>query len=200
MDTRVYEYGNPDSSTVLLQMVDDHDLAVIENEVAAIRKTADDFRLLAVKVKNWNLDLSPWNAPAVFGKEGFGGGAAETLAAVLDLCSDGSRQYYVGGYSLAGLFALWPSVWFPGFADYMEEHAIKCRRVYLSLGDREEKVWNPVMAAVGENIRRAYDCLAGRGVECVLEWNRGNHFKEPDIRTAKAFAWLLGNGLVLGKK
>ena len=37
MDTRVYEYGNPDSSTVLLQMVDDHDLAVIENEVAAIR-------------------------------------------------------------------------------------------------------------------------------------------------------------------
>ena len=150
--------------------------------------------MLAVKVKNWNLDLSPWNAPAVFGKEGFGGGAAETLAAVLDLCSDGSRQYYVGGYSLAGLFALWaayqtdvfagvaaasPSVWFPGFADYMEEHAIKCRRVYLSLG--------------GENIRRAYDCLAGQGVECVLEWNKGNHFKEPDIRTAKAFAWLLGN-------
>jgi hypothetical protein len=33
-------------------MVDDHDLAVIENEVAAILKTADDFRLLAIKVKN----------------------------------------------------------------------------------------------------------------------------------------------------
>ena len=32
MDMRVYEYGSPDSSTVLLQMVDDHDLAVIENE------------------------------------------------------------------------------------------------------------------------------------------------------------------------
>ena len=27
----IYEYGNPDSSTVLLQMVDDHDLAVIVN-------------------------------------------------------------------------------------------------------------------------------------------------------------------------
>ena len=49
MDTRVYEYGNPDSSTVLLQMVDDHDLAVIENEVAAIWKTAYDCRLLAVE-------------------------------------------------------------------------------------------------------------------------------------------------------
>ena len=92
-----------------------------------------------------------------------------------------------------GVAAASPSVWFPGFADYMEEHAIKCRRVYLSLGDREEKVRNPVMAAVGENIRGAYDCLAGQGVECVLEWNKGNHFKEPDIRTAKAFAWLIGN-------
>ena len=27
----IYEYGSPDSSTILLQMVDDHDLAVIEN-------------------------------------------------------------------------------------------------------------------------------------------------------------------------
>ena len=50
----IYEYGNPDSSTVLLQMVDDHDLAVIENEVAAIRKTADDFRLF---------DLPPFYVP-----------------------------------------------------------------------------------------------------------------------------------------
>ena len=208
MDMRVYEYGNPDSSTVLLQMVDDHDLAVIENEVAVIRKTAYDFRLLAVKVKNWNLDLSPWHAPAVFGNEDFGGGAAETLAAVLELCSDESRRYYIGGYSLAGLFALWaayqtdvfagvaaasPSVWFPGFAEYMEGHAIKSSKVYLSLGDKEEKVRNPVMATVGENIRRAYGCLTGQGVECVLEWNRGNRFKEPDIRTAKAFVWMLGN-------
>ena len=28
-----YEYGNPVSSVVLLQMVDDHDLDVIENEI-----------------------------------------------------------------------------------------------------------------------------------------------------------------------
>ena len=33
----IYEYGTPDSSTVLLQLVDDHELAVIENEVAAVR-------------------------------------------------------------------------------------------------------------------------------------------------------------------
>ena len=28
-------------------------------------------------------------------------------------------------------------------------------------------------------------------VRLVLEWNQGSHFKEPDIRTAKAFAWIM---------
>lgn len=38
-----------------------------------------DFGLFAVKVDNWNADLSPWQAPAVFGNEAFGDGAAHTL-------------------------------------------------------------------------------------------------------------------------
>ena len=204
----IYEYGDPGSSDVLIQMVDDHDLAVIENEVAVIRKRINDFKLCALKVDNWNLDLSPWKAPAVFGKDDFGGGAAETLAAVLELCEDDSKRYYIGGYSLAGLFALWsahqtdrfagvaaasPSVWFPRFTDYMNEHKIKSKQVYLSLGDKEEKVRNPVMATVGEKIREAYGCLVRQKVNCTLEWNQGNHFKEPDVRTAKACVWLLEN-------
>ena len=32
-----YEYGDRDASVVLIQMVDDHDLEGIENEVALIR-------------------------------------------------------------------------------------------------------------------------------------------------------------------
>ena len=75
----MYEYGNPASSIILIQMVDDHDLKVIENEVAAIKKSVNDFKLVAVKTDNWNTDLSPWEAPAVFGKEGFSGGATRTL-------------------------------------------------------------------------------------------------------------------------
>ena len=204
----IYEYGESGSSAVLIQMVDDHDLAVIENELAVIRKSVNDFKLVALKVDNWNLDLSPWKAPAVFGKEEFGGGAAGTLVDVLKLCADDSKSYYIGGYSLAGLFALWaayqtdrfagvaaasPSVWFPNFVEYMKNNEIKSNRVYLSLGDKEEKVRNPVMATVGEKIREAYDCLVRQEVNCTLEWNQGNHFKEPDVRTAKAFAWLLEN-------
>ena len=33
----------------------------------------------AVKVESWNRDLSPWPAPAVFGNESFGDGAAALL-------------------------------------------------------------------------------------------------------------------------
>lgn len=203
----VYEYGKSESSNILIQMVDDHDLEVIEEEVSAIKELAgDDFRLLAVKVDRWNHDLSPWNAAAVFGNEGFGDGADKTLTEILGLTADGKKNYYIGGYSLAGLFALWsayqtnvfagvaaasPSIWFPGFLDYMKEHTIRTEKVYLSLGDREEKTRNPVMATVGERIREAYDLLAECGTVCTLEWNQGNHFKEPDLRTAKAFTWLL---------
>ncbi len=41
-----YEYGNPVSSVVLLQMVDDHDLDVIENEIAEIKKPLTILNLL----------------------------------------------------------------------------------------------------------------------------------------------------------
>ena len=65
------------------------------------------------------------------------------------------------------------------------------RAVYLSLGDREEKTRNPVMSQVGSRIREAQAILKDAGRECILEWNSGNHFKEPDLRTAKAFAWVM---------
>ena len=158
---------------------------------------------------DWNNDLSPWEAPAVFGKESFGSGASEMLGRLLGLCDDRSKTYYIGGYSLAGLFALWaayqtdvfkgvaaasPSVWFPGFAEYMEKNEIRTGTVYLSLGDREEKARNPVMAPVGDRIREAHALLKERGVNCILEWNEGNLFKDPDLRTAKAFAWVLSSG------
>ena len=142
---KVFEYGNPAADRILIQMVDDHDLEFIEREVDAIAREADatecekdetargDFRLIAIQVADWNKDLSPWKAPAVFGKEDFGDGAGNTLAEVLSYCQDETKTYYIGGYSLAALFALWaayqtdkfsgvaaasPSIWFPGFVDY----------------------------------------------------------------------------------
>ena len=222
---KVFEYGNLAADRILIQMVDDHDLEFIEREVDAIKREVDanaretdatecetdanargDFRLIAIQVGDWNKDLSPWKAPVVFGKEDFGDGASNTLAEVLSYCKDETKTYYIGGYSLAALFALWaayqtdkfsgvagasPSIWFPGFVDYMKEHEIQSGSVYLSLGDKEEKTRNTVMATVGNKIREAHSWLESQGVRCTLEWNQGNHFKDADIRTAKAFAWVL---------
>ena len=202
----IIRYGDTSAGRVLIQLTEEHELEYLEGESAKIGETADDFCLTAVKVDNWNFDLSPWQAPAVFGNEDFGNGAAKTLETVLDICSDSSKKYYIGGYSLAGLFSLWavyqtdvfsgvaaasPSMWFPGFIDYMKEHEIKTDKVYLSLGNKEEKTRNPVMATVGDRIREAEMLLKEQGTDCILEWNQGNHFRDPDIRTARAFSWLI---------
>ena len=205
----IYEYGNPDADTVLIQLTGDHELSVLKNEVEEIRKrTSTDFRLIAAKVDEWNYELSPWKAPAVFGNEDFGDGAVRTLEQILTLCTDKSRTYYIGGYSLAGLFSLWaayqtdvfsgiaaasPSVWFPGFLQYMKEHDMRAKSVYLSLGNREERTRNPLMATVGDCIREGYNLLKMQKIRTILEWNPGNHFKDAGIRTAKGFAWLIRN-------
>lgn len=206
---QLFEYGLTEAENVLIQPVGDHDLPLIENEIAEIRRrTETPFRLTAVKVENWNRDLSPWTAPAVFGDEDFGDGAEALLEEILPLCADERKRYFIGGYSLAGLFALWsacrtdvfsgaaaasPSLWFPGFSAYMKEKGLECETVYLSLGTREEKTRNPVMRTVGDCARYCFAWLKEQGVNCTLEWNPGNHFKEPGLRTAKAFAWVMNH-------
>lgn len=213
---KIYKYGNPEALRILLQMVDDHDLASIEQEVTLIREmTGFDFYLIAVKVGSWNKDLSPWPAPAVFGKENFGDGARDTLKEILKYTGDAGKTYYLGGYSLSGLFALWagmqtdvfrgiaaasPSAWFPDFYEYVQKHAMKTSAVYLSLGDKEHKSRNPVMAAVEDKLRAIYTQLQAQPLKCMLEMNPGNHFKEPELRTAKAFAWVMKNTNTAGKQ
>ena len=212
----VLTFGNPEADLLLVQMVDDHDLEVIESEVSCIRELSggQDFCLKAVRVGSWNNDLSPWPAPAVFGDEDFGDGAADTLEYLLNNIIPGPKEpgrlkekrILIGGYSLAGLFALWagcqtdsfegiaaasPSAWFPHFTEYLQDHKVLAGAVYLSLGDKEEKTRNPVLSQAGTAIRTVHALLADSGTDCVLEWNKGNHFKEPDLRTARAFAWLM---------
>lgn len=207
MNTEIFRFGNPDAAAVLIQPVDAREPAAIKTELAAIQTLTDTaFCLTAVRVDHWNTDLSPWEAPAVFGSEGFGEGAADTLHEILKLTADPEKTYFIGGYSLAGLFALWaahqtdvfmgtaaasPSVWFPGFTEYMKAHSIRSQCVYLSLGDKEAKTRNAVMASVENKIREVYDLLNGQGVRCVLEHNPGNHFRDAELRTAKAFAWVM---------
>ena len=206
-------YQSENASICLIQPVDGHDLELLDKEIKAIKaQTGKPFILAAFLIEEWNKELSPWEAPAVFGKENFGSGAHETLSYITESLIpyikneySGVTDYYLGGYSLAGLFSLWagyrtdvfkgvagvsPSVWFPSWDGFIKSNKMKAERTYLSLGDREEKTRNKVMATVGDRIKTQYEALDN---ECVLEWNSGNHFADPDKRTAKGFAWLINN-------
>ena len=210
-----HTYGEANAEYLLLQMTDEQELQSMDSEVAAIAQSHHKFLFAAVPVMNWNDELSPWEAPAVWGKQGFGGNAADTLHFLTEWVIPTLKQQFnlpenikiiLGGYSLAGLFALWastqtnlfcgiaaasPSVWFPGWMEFEQQHPIQTQHVYLSLGDKEEHTKNPVMAAVGDNIRALHSRLTDRGADCVLEWNCGGHFKDADLRTAKAFRWVM---------
>ena len=112
-------YGADCAEYLLLQMTDEHELQRMDNEVAAIAQgAAHPFLFAAVPVESWNDALSPWEAPAVWGKQGFGGNAAETLRFLTERGIPTLKQQFrlpenvkiiLGGYSLAGLFALWAS-------------------------------------------------------------------------------------------
>ena len=85
MSFTLHTYGDADADIILVQMVDDHDMETIQQEAAYIREPTGGkkFCLRAVHVESWNGDLSPWPAPAVFGKEDFGDGAGQTLEFLL---------------------------------------------------------------------------------------------------------------------
>ena len=69
--------------------------------------------------------------------------------------------------------------------------------MYLSLGNKEPKTKNRVMATVGDCIRRQQELLTEAGIPNTLEWNEGNHFKDPDLRCARGFAWCIKQSLVI---
>ena len=73
-------YGEAHAEYLLLQMTGEHELQSMESEVTAIAQSAHHFLFAAIPVESWNDALSPWEAPAVWGKQGFGGKAADTLS------------------------------------------------------------------------------------------------------------------------
>ena len=183
-------------------------------EVKAL--TNNDFSLAVFDVTDWNAQFSPWTAPAVFGKDSFSGKGNDTLRFLEDefLPEIKSKfpksEVFLTGYSLAGLFSLWAlyetdkfngavccssSLWFDKWDEYASLHRIKSpSTIYMSLGDREEKTKNKVMAKVGDRTRRQAEILKeDPNVEKLyFEWNEGGHFVEPLKRVAKGITRILG--------
>ena len=213
---RCLVWGHSAPEALLVEPIDERDLDFIGRELDYLTANSDrPFALAAFIVGDWNAELSPWRADPVFGKEAFGDGAGKTLRFVEKtlipeirsrIPALSGKETILGGYSLAALFALWagyeseafsgiaaasPSVWFPGWMEYVKERRPSAERIYLSLGDQESRTRNRVMATVGNCISEYSGILLAQGVENTLEWNSGNHFRDADLRTAKAFRWCL---------
>ena len=212
-DRTCFLYQDEAATHLLIQPIDEHDLEVLDHEVETIKELSDKpFSLVAFMIKDWYQELTPWVAPPVFGKTPFGDGAEKTLEFITSQLLPEVQENYpyliLGGYSLAGLFALWagyqtdlfegiaaasPSVWYPQWIDYASEKRPLAKSVYLSLGDKEEKAKNPIMAQVGNAIRKQHELLTEQEVNTILEWNPGNHFIDSEKRMAKGFAWAINN-------
>lgn len=221
-----------------LDPVEDENWENVANLVHEMVPEAD-FTLFGFKVNVWDYEMSPWPAEVFKGRKFEGGGknvldwlcnacipelekklnVAYILSEAWDNIEDNPkekeewyRDYYIAGYSLAGLFSVWAylescifsgvcsasgSLWYPGFIDYVAKHElIDDTKIYLSLGKEEEKTKNKLMSSVGD-ITRELSVLFSHAVkegtlkDFRYEIEEGNHFNQPQLRLAKGIAWLL---------
>lgn len=140
--------------------------------------------------------------------------AADATGNSIRECQDGSQDRQpqflpiIAGYSLAGLFALWAawhsgyfkrvasvsgSMWYPGFKEYIRDNSPRSEigMAYFSLGDKESHTSHPLMGQVDICTASIVESVRSRCPATVFEWNRGNHFDHPELRMARAIAWLL---------
>lgn len=213
---KAYEiYGDPYAETVIVRIQGKHENELISEELALLEKRANaGWCIVAVPVDDWDNDLTPWRTEdAIPGRE-FGGNADKILGQIIDdIIPDYSscypnikREYYIAGYSLAGLFALWavhetdlfngvaamsPSLWYPGWRAYANAHEPQVQWAYLSLGNREHKAGKSIMSSVLEEVNAQHGLLLSRGIDTKLEINVGNHFKDVAERIAKGEAYII---------
>jgi len=195
-----------------LQPTARHEAPALEAELSAISAATDvPFAAGLLHVDDWDVDLMPWPDRKISRDERAGHCAGQSLRFILDevLPRYPGLPVILGGYSLAGLFALWaatqsdafaavaaasPSLWIEGWVPFARDHAPHAKDVYLSLGDREEVSKNAAIARVGDCVR-AQDSLLREQLgpeHCTLVWEQGGHFTDNAGRLARAFAWCLG--------
>ena len=178
---------------------------------------APEIDLLAVSGLDWDRDMSPWPCPPVFaGGEAYAGGADAYLTLLTKRILPWAKEHVSGvpsfvgiaGYSLGGLFALYSlyrcdafdraasisgSLWYPDLLSFVREHDFVKRpeKVFLSVGDRESKTRNPFLKTVQANTELITALYREQGIDAGFELNPGNHFNDPEGRTAKGIRWIL---------
>ena len=180
-----------------------------------------DYILVSISNLDWNNEMTPWYSKKInkYGED-FLGKADEYIQVLLNEIIPEIKKYIeenlnvkiknytIAGYSLAGLFAVYlsyktdifsrivsasSSFWFPKFVDFVKENRISStvEKIYFSLGNKESKVKNQILASVEENTKELEEIYQSKGIKTIYEENEGNHFKDASLRIAKGIKWIL---------
>lgn len=180
-----------------------------------------EFILIAISNLDWNNDMSPWYAPKLNKRDADCLGKADDYIELLtnkiipkaeeyikkDL-NINIEYFAIAGYSLAGLLAIYStyrteiftkiasasgSFWFPKFVDFAKENNISSNinKMYFSLGNKESKVKNQVLATVKKNTIDLEKIYKNKGIQTIYEVNEGNHFQDAVLRMARGIKWIL---------
>lgn len=181
------------------------------------RKQCRLFNLLTISDLRWDEELSPWaHKPVVMRDDHFTGEAPAFLSQILEQILPWAlselemkpERIFIAGYSMGGLFSLYSlyncsrfngcacvsgSLWYPGFLDYALSHSFKEKpeAVYLSLGDKETRAANTYLQKTGAIMQELEKKYVSEEIDCIFEWNSGNHFVDALYRLAKGIRWIL---------
>ncbi len=164
----------------------------VEKVKVYFRKSS--YLLEVIEINDWQDELS------------FSSKAGKTLLHTIKTIKqkNASLKCYVSGYSLAGLFSLYAmheldlqgavcvsgSLWKEGWLDYLKNHSVKNKKIYLSLGSKEHKTRNVLMKNVLKNTLETYEMYQKEN-QCIFEKNVGNHFFQSEERMMKGWNYIL---------
>lgn len=169
-----------------------------------VKEAGEELTIIPCIPSSWENDLTPYETdnPLQKGRT-FAGKADDFLKemmAVVSTCPAAHR--ILAGYSLAGLFALYvgtkyslfdslvagsPSLWYPSFLEYAQAHPLNptIQYVYLSLGDQEAKVKNPVFQTIDQRMNEYCKILKEAQIPFHFDLNPGKHVNNVMERMAK---------------
>lgn len=175
------------------------------------------FTLVTISGLVWQRDMAPWATPPLSARDaGCSGGADAYLhqlcgpirESVETALAENPIYSAIAGYSLGGLFALYTayktalftriasasgSFWFPDFVEFTEMQPFmkQPEKVYFSLGEKEYKTKNTLLASVQTNTQALYEKYKAQGIQTSFVLQEGGHFTQPNKRMAKGIQWIL---------
>lgn len=219
---------NLTSNLLLLPIINEEEGNNIFNLVKSkcSNNKLDNFIILTISNFSWNDDLSPYYQEDVLKNKyssDFKGKGDIFLNKIVNDILPKVREYLflkhniklsnigIGGYSLAGLFALYSlyqvdifsfalinsaSLWFNNFIKYIKANKISknVSNIYISLGNKEHLTKNSTLSKIKDLTLEVVNYLSSLDdpkIKICYKENEGNHFKNNVLRVADSIIYIV---------